>query len=112
MREPRALKRTMRERRQIPRPARDGTLGRRNGRARRPSHFKARPATFSGGVMQSTQLRAVESFQRVQQFLDAHAGAVGSLKDTEGRKLLDEALAALSSQAVEQQVARRDGAGQ
>ena len=55
---------------------------------------------------------AVESFERVQIFLDGHADIVGTLKDSEARKQLDDAVAQLTAQALNQGTANLLIAGQ
>jgi len=61
--------------------------------------------------MQQQEQRKLDSLRRVQDFLDAHADAVGALRSSEGRALLDEAVATLSAHNAEQAATDRSLAG-
>jgi hypothetical protein len=61
--------------------------------------------------MQLHQQHQEESLRRVQSFLDAHADVVGSLKESEARKQLDDAVGALSTQTLAQGSAGLDSTG-
>lgn len=52
--------------------------------------------------MHQQQQRTLDSLRRTQDFLDAHADSVGSLKDSEGRKQLDDAVMALAAHTDQQ----------
>lgn len=61
--------------------------------------------------MDHLQQRMLDSLHRVQDFLDAHADAVGALRTSEGRKQLDEAVASLSAHNADQAATDRSLAG-
>jgi len=62
--------------------------------------------------MNQTQQRTLDSLRRVQDFLDANADLVGPLKDSEGRKQLDEAVSALTEHSELQAATDLTMAGQ
>lgn len=61
--------------------------------------------------MQRKQQHTLDSLHRVQAFLDGHADVTGSLKQTEARKQLDEAVDAASAHQNDQGTAERVLAG-
>jgi len=62
--------------------------------------------------MNQTQQRTLDSCRRVQDFLDANADLVGPLKDSEGRKQLDDAVTALTEHIALQAATDLTMAGQ
>jgi hypothetical protein len=62
--------------------------------------------------MQQHQQRSLDSLRRVQDFLDTHADQVGALKDSEGRKQLDAAVALVASHTDDQSATHLAMAGQ
>lgn len=68
---------------------------------------------FVGKVdMNQHQQRTLDSLRRVQDFLDTHADVVGPLKDSEGRKQLDDAVTQLAAHSNDQGSADLAMAGQ
>jgi hypothetical protein len=62
--------------------------------------------------MNQQQQRKLDSLRRVQDFLDANADAVGALKDSEGRKQLDDAVNTLEAHSGDQAATDLAMAGQ
>lgn len=52
--------------------------------------------------MHQQQQRTLDALRRTQDFLDAHADSVGSLKESEGRKQLDDAVMSLAAHTDQQ----------
>ena len=62
--------------------------------------------------MDQKQQRKIDSLLRVRDFLDANADQVGALKDSEGRKQLDDAVTALTTHGADQAATDLAMAGQ
>jgi len=62
--------------------------------------------------VEQTQQRKLDSLRRVQDFLDANADTVGALKDSAGRKQLDDAVTAITTHSSGQAATDLDLAGQ
>lgn len=62
--------------------------------------------------MNQTHQRTLDSLRRVQDFLDTHADVLGGIVNSEGRKEIDAAVAAIDSHRTNQGTANRDLAGQ
>ena len=60
------------------------------------------PGSNNEDAMQQQEQRKLDSLRRVQDFLDAHADAVGALRNSEGRVQLDEAVASLTAHNADQ----------
>src|SRR6185436_16856024 len=61
--------------------------------------------------MRAKQKRILQSFRRVQDFLDANATGLTNATYTTQRRLLDEIVAKLTGHAVEQDASVNDGRG-
>jgi hypothetical protein len=62
--------------------------------------------------MQQVQQRSLDALRRVQDFLDTHADQVGALKDSAGRKQLDDAVTLVASHTDDQSAASLAMTGQ